>query len=307
MLSITDRGRTTAHLMPRGTGLLIPRVDGIPLEHRFRAGDQAVVRLLQRLVELNIADPSEWQRVHRDPTDYLQSTLNRWIDVHGAKAMRRRFCLSLTLTNVLDECFFDAGEVDPDGRQLYLILHPTSAAYVVAKPTLELLEREHPRLPVTFYRMFTRALSQWVRIYDYHDAEDHVEMLREWAEGEDEQYDIAELLPRPVGRPSHKPLVEYKGFLYQAASWKTARRVVAKVEHHAGELFPRVGFIVTNLSLPSRAVVRFYNKRGTAEQWIKEGKQAVKMTRLSCHRFRSNEVRLWLSVIAYPSTELRVP
>jgi hypothetical protein len=56
---------------------------------------------------------------------------------------------------------------------------------------------------------------------------------------------------------------------------------------------------VTNLTLPSRAVVRFYNKRGTTKQWIKEGKQAVKMTRLSCHRFRSNEVRLWLSVIAY--------
>jgi len=111
--------------------------------------------------------------------------------------------------------------------------------------------------------------------------------------------DIAELLPRPVGRPGKKPLVEYKGFLYQAESWKTARRVIAKVEHHPGELFPRVGFIVTNLTLPSRAVVRFYNKRGTAEQWIKEGKQAVKMTRLSCHRFRSNEVRLWLSLIAY--------
>jgi hypothetical protein len=111
--------------------------------------------------------------------------------------------------------------------------------------------------------------------------------------------DIAELLTRPVGRPSHKPVVWYKSFLYQAASWKTARRVVAKVEHHLGELFPRVGFIVTNLTLPSRVVVRFYNKRGTAEQWIKEGKQAVKMTRLSCHRFRSNEVRLWLSVIAY--------
>jgi hypothetical protein len=43
----------------------------------------------------------------------------------------------------------------------------------------------------------------------------------------------------------------------------------------------------------------FYNKRGTAEQWIKEGKQAVKMTRLSCHRLRANEVRLWLSLIAY--------
>ncbi len=113
------------------------------------------------------------------------------------------------------------------------------------------------------------------------------------------QRDIEELLKRPVGRPTKKPLVEYKGFLYQAAGWKTARRVVAKVEHHSGELFPRVGFIVTNLTLPNRAVVRFYNKRGTAEQWIKEGKQAVKMTRLSCHKFRSNEVRLWLTIIAY--------
>jgi hypothetical protein len=56
---------------------------------------------------------------------------------------------------------------------------------------------------------------------------------------------------------------------------------------------------VTNLTLPSRAVVRLYNKRGTPERWIKEGKQAVKITRLSCHRFRSNEVRLWLSVIAF--------
>jgi hypothetical protein len=73
--------------------------------------------------------------------------------------------------------------------------------------------------------------------------------------------------------------------------------VVAKVEFHFGELFPRVGFIVSNLETDSRAVGRFYNKRGTAEQWIKEGKQAVKMTRLSCHRFRSNEVRLWLSVM----------
>lgn len=110
---------------------------------------------------------------------------------------------------------------------------------------------------------------------------------------------IAELLTRPVGRPSHKPVVRYKSFLYQAESWKTARRVVAKVEYHFRELFPRVGFIVTNLETDSRAVVRFYNKRGTAEQWIKEGKQAVRMTRLSCHRFRSNEVRLWPSLIAY--------
>jgi len=107
------------------------------------------------------------------------------------------------------------------------------------------------------------------------------------------------LLTRPVGRPAHKPVVWYKGFLYRAASWTKARRVVAKVEFHAGELFPRVGYIVTNTQLRNGKVVHFYNQRGKAEPWIKEGKQAVKMTRLSCHRFRSNEVRLWLSILAY--------
>src|SRR5713226_639536 len=110
---------------------------------------------------------------------------------------------------------------------------------------------------------------------------------------------IDDLLTRPRGRPSHAPLVRYRSFQYQAASWDRSRRVIAKVEHHLGELFPRVGFIVTTLTGTNRAVVRFYNQRGTAEQWIKEGKAATHWTRLSCHRFRANEVRLLLGVIAY--------
>jgi hypothetical protein len=110
---------------------------------------------------------------------------------------------------------------------------------------------------------------------------------------------IEDLLTRPRGRPSHAPLVRYRSFHYQAASWDRPRRVIAKIEHHLGELFPRVGFIVTTLTGTNRAVVRFYNQRGTAEQWIKEGKTATHWTRLSCHRFRANEVRLLLGVIAY--------
>src|SRR2546425_291081 len=110
---------------------------------------------------------------------------------------------------------------------------------------------------------------------------------------------IEDLLTRPRGRPSYAPLVRYRSFEYQAASWNRPRRVIAKIEHHLGELFPRVGFIVTTLTGTNRAVVRFYNQRGTAEQWIKEGKEATHWTRLSCHRFRANEVRLLLGVIAY--------
>jgi hypothetical protein len=110
---------------------------------------------------------------------------------------------------------------------------------------------------------------------------------------------IAPLLKRPVGRPSRKPKVFYASFRYRAGSWECARRVVVKVEWHAGELFPRVGFIVTNLKWRAKKVVRFYNRRGTTEQWIKEGKNAVKWTKLSCRRFKDNAARLHLFALAY--------
>ncbi len=111
--------------------------------------------------------------------------------------------------------------------------------------------------------------------------------------------EIEHLLTRPVGRPSHKPKVFYHSFQYQAKSWQRSRRVVAKVEWHAGELFPRVGFIVTNLNKYSQNVVKFYNGRGTAKQWIKEGKNAVKWTKLSCRTFKDNQARLQLFALAY--------
>jgi hypothetical protein len=110
---------------------------------------------------------------------------------------------------------------------------------------------------------------------------------------------IAYLLKRPIGRPPKHVQRYYASFSYQAGSWARKRRVVAKVEWHPGELFPRVGFIVTNLSRKPKRVVAFYNQRGTAEQYIKEGKNAVKWTRLSCRTMKANAVRLQLHALAY--------
>ena len=110
---------------------------------------------------------------------------------------------------------------------------------------------------------------------------------------------VDHLLTRPVGRPSVKPKVLYHDFSYRAGSWDRSRRVIAKIEWHQGELFPRVGFIVTNLSKVAKNMVRFYNKRGLCEQHIKEGKGALSWTRLSCTRYAANQVRLALFVLAY--------
>ena len=110
---------------------------------------------------------------------------------------------------------------------------------------------------------------------------------------------ISHLLTRPIGRPPNEVRRSYANFTYQAGSWTKSRRVVAKVEWHPGELYPRVGFIVTNMARAAENVVAFYNKRGRCEQWIKEGKGAIKWTRLSCRTFAANAVRLQLHALAY--------
>ena len=135
-------------------------------------------------------------------------------------------------------------------------------------------------------------------IYEYLEAEGMLYAVRIKANTVLQEC-IAHLLRRPVGHPPNHVRRYHASFSYQAGSWSKKRRIVAKVEWHPGELYPRVGFIVTNLSRPAERVVVFYNQRGTAEQWIKEGKNAIKWTRLSCRKFRNNEVRLQLHALAY--------
>ena len=103
----------------------------------------------------------------------------------------------------------------PEGT-LYLIVDPDSAAFALLNPVLELLERIHPRLPATFFTHFAGSLNRWVRVYDYHDAEERVDMLREWYEGEEnpEQYEVRNiegctpkcLKERPLSLPGLKLL-----------------------------------------------------------------------------------------------------
>ena len=135
-------------------------------------------------------------------------------------------------------------------------------------------------------------------IYEFLEAEGYTYAIRLKANAV-LQESIAHLLSRPVGRPPNHVRRFHASFSYQAGSWDRKRRVVAKVEWHIGELYPRVGFIVTNLSRPAERVVAFYNQRGTAELHIKEGKNAIRWTRLSCQKFRNNEVRLQLHALAY--------
>jgi hypothetical protein len=164
----------------------------------------------------------------------------------------------------------------------------------------EVLEPVIDRYRTTMKRHYFRADAAFAspEVYDFLEAEDYGYVIRLPANAV-LQRRIAHLLTRPVGRPPHEVRRFYASFRYQAQTWSQSRRIVAKVEWHPGELYPRVGFLITNLARPPERVVAFYNQRGTAEQWIKEGKNAAKWTRLSCRSMRANAVRLQLHALAY--------
>ena len=129
----------------------------------------------------------------------------------------------------------------------------------------EVLEPVVKRYQEKGVRLLFRADAAFAKpeVYEYLESRDTGYAMRLPA-NEVLQGNIRHLLKRPVGRPAKKPVVRYHDFVYQAQSWDIPRRVVAKVAWHQGELFPRVGFVVTNLNLPPAGVTHFYNGRGTA-------------------------------------------
>lgn len=250
---------------------------------------------------------------HRDNLGALMNMPGRWVDrIRQRRPIRK---LILDMDSSVSEtygdqegtaynghfgcaCYHPLFLFNQDGDVEYAKLRPGNVASAddwrsVLEPVIERYrDLDAPR----FFR--ADAAFAIPGLYELLEAEGYRYAIRLKANPALQSH-IAHLLKRPVGRPPNKPQRFYHSFEYRAKSWDRPRRVVAKVEWHQGELFPRVGFIVTNLGGGAKPVVDFYNRRGTAEQWIKEGKNAVKWTRLSCCRFDANQVRLQLHVLAY--------
>jgi len=185
---------SSGQLMAQGAGLLLPRLTGVPLIHRVVADDRPAVALAKSLLELDIAIPGDWQKAEHDPTSFTRLTLERWIKAHGEPAIRRRFLLVTSIGDTPCE-WADRDESKPN--QLFLAVEPSEASCgcVTFGPTLELLEKVHPQLPVTFFSLFVGALNRYIRTYDYRDAEERAETLREWAaqEPDADQYEIPDV------------------------------------------------------------------------------------------------------------------
>lgn len=169
-------------------GALLPRLDCVAVQHQIAGEDPRAIVLARTLTELGIADPVDWQQ---SVSAYVHRTLDRWIQQHGGDVVRDEFSLDAPLSNTPDPY----SDEDLDSNLLYLTVAANAAGFVVLGPTLELLKPSDPRLPVTFYHLVVDAIGRWVRIYDYRDALERVEMWKEWIEGEAnaDEYEIPEV------------------------------------------------------------------------------------------------------------------
>ena len=199
------RNVSAADLMPIGTGVVLPQLAGIEPELQWVSDDRSLVTLAKSLVELGIAAPEDWARCDKNPSRYVLQTTHRWLEKHGARSIRRRFDLHLTIADAILACPDRAAQE----HGLFLIVDPDSAGYVVLKPSIELIGSLDKRLPASLFHSLLGGMNAWIRTYDYRDAEEQAEILREWAssEGNPDGYELPDvegctprsLKERPLG------------------------------------------------------------------------------------------------------------
>jgi hypothetical protein len=208
-----------------GSAAVLPRLDGVPTEYQIAAEDDRAILLAQAMTALGIAEPRDWGQAGRSALGYIVSTLKRWIASHGGDVIRRQFGMYASISGAPDPY----AEEDTQSNLLYLVVNPDSAAYVVIGPMLELLAAIDARLPVSFYRLFVDAVRRWTRVYDFEDALDRLEVLREWVEGEEspEEYELPDVESCIPAAMEEEPLeAESVWRLAQETNGETVRQIL---------------------------------------------------------------------------------
>ncbi len=175
-------------LAPGNIGWTMPRLDGVATAHKVWRGDRVAAVIGSGLLRAAVASADTWALAEQDPFQFVQLSVKQFVDRHDGPAIRGTFPVNLSLTGTLNE--YSTGEREIEAANLFLTIDPTEAGYLVLGATLRILEEQHPRLPATFFHLLCGALNRWVRVYDYREALEHIERLRDWYSADPDSGDI---------------------------------------------------------------------------------------------------------------------
>ncbi len=219
----------TLTLAPGRWGWRMPHLDGAPAVHRLWRGDRVAAAISSAMLRANVAEAHAWTVSNGDPFQFVQASLSQFVERHGGRLAQNTFPVSLAFTATLNE--YAAADREVDAANLFLTIDPKEAGYLVLGPTLQVLERQHPRLPATFFHLISAALNRWVRVYDYRDALEHVERLRDWYSADPDAGEVevpevdasvpASALRKPLSRSAMRRVLpgcsgEVQSWMYQA-------------------------------------------------------------------------------------------
>ena len=166
------------------------------------------------------------------------------------------------------------------------------------QPLLDEFLTDYPQLP-----LLLRGDSGFAKPELYEQCEtngvSYVIRLKENSTLRELATDIDQSLTEATRNDMVSYAVCYGEFLYQAGSWKYPRRVVCKVEKPSDQLIHMYTFIVTNMDSTPEELIRFYCKRGSMENFIKESKNGFDFTAVSSSSKIVNANRLQVHALAY--------
>lgn len=164
-------------------------------------------------------------------------------------------------------------------------------------PELKRLRKKFPNIKIILRGDSGFAMPELYKICDEHDIDFAIRLksnsrLQDIAEEFIDEY--AE--KNDIAKGHH---VFYKECTYQAGTWNKSRKVVMKLEKPEGQLLFIPTFIVTTLENKPKHSVQFYAKRGTMENYIKEGKLGFAFGKMNSSEFEVNAAKLQIAVLAY--------
>jgi hypothetical protein len=196
-LSPGERGTRLSragHLANPSSLITIPRLEPAHLGGKLSFGSSALTALALSLVEIDLADESDWVATGRVPAALVEYVIRRLLNERGQPTIAEHFELSLTLgESIVDSMYSDSG-ADPNGH-LFFVLNTESSFPIGVGEAIADLEAVHSGMGAAFYDTLRQGLCRWIRVYDDWDAHERIEQMKEWAEGENDpdSYEIPNL------------------------------------------------------------------------------------------------------------------